>query len=186
MAYVDKALSLMHVESLLAAAAKDSNPRNRAMLLLALKHALRPSEVVALKCSDLDLKNGLLTINRLKKSEDNVQVLSASEREALAAYLAVRESDSDSLFVSRKGGKMDVSAYFRVYQATAVAAELPASLQHPHCARHTAAVLMLNNGATLPEVQKFLGHKSLASTGHYLKVSDKQANAAAAKAFETF
>jgi integrase/recombinase XerD len=186
MSYVDKALNLMQVELLLATASQNANPRNRAMLLVAIKHAMRPSEVVNLRLSDLDLKNGLVTISRLKKSEDNEQTLSASEREALAAWLAVRDDASDFLFTSRKGGRMDVSAYFRVYQAAAIAAELPASLQHPHCARHTAAVLMLNTGASLPEVQKFLGHKSLASTGHYLKVSDKQANAAAAKAFDTF
>ena len=33
--------------------------------LLAFKHGLRPSEVCELRLSDIDLKNGIITVNRL-------------------------------------------------------------------------------------------------------------------------
>lgn len=181
MAYIDKALNALQVQNLLESVG--DNPRNRAMLLVAVKQALRPSEVVKLRVSDIDLPNAKLRVARLKKSETGYHDLSATEITALRAWLAVREDPSNALFTSRNGGALDVKSYFRMYRAAAERAGLPKNLQHPHCLRHTAAVLLLKDGASLPEVQTYLGHKSLASTGHYLKTSLQQASAAAAKAF---
>jgi len=42
--------------------------RNLAMILLAYRHGMRASEVCELRLADLDLKNGQITIRRLKGS----------------------------------------------------------------------------------------------------------------------
>jgi site-specific recombinase XerD len=41
----------------------------------------------------------------------------------------------------------------------------------PHQLRHSLAWRMLKNGATLPEVQRILGHTRLTTTGMYLNPS---------------
>src|SRR5215467_16333551 len=71
--------------------------RNLAMILLAYRHGMRTSEVCELRLSDLDLKNGQITIRRLKGSLTTTQPLSdhpgqplLSERRILRAWLAER------------------------------------------------------------------------------------------------
>ena len=44
---------------------------------------------------------------------------------------------------------------------------------YPHLIRHTMATNMLNNGASLAEVQKYLGHTSPASTQIYAQLDNE-------------
>lgn len=160
-----------------------SDDRNRAILALGFGHGFRSSEIADLQLSDVDLENGLLTVRRGKGSETNVHSLLPGEAELLAAVIDSRErATSPYVFVSQKGGKLDRSQIFRIFQQAAEKAGLPAHKRHYHCAKHTVAFSMLKGGATLPEVQKYLGWKSLATAGRYLAVSDEAACIAAAKA----
>ena len=78
---------------------------------------------------------------------------------------------------------MDRSAFYRVFQQIAERAGLPARKQHPHCLKHSLGFFLVEQGVSLPSIQQTLGHKSLASTGVYLKVTDDKANKDSAKAF---
>ena len=51
----------------------------------------------------------------------------------------------------------------------------------PHQLRHSLAWRMLKNGATLPEVQRILGHTRLTTTGIYLNPSTADLRAAVEK-----
>jgi type 1 fimbriae regulatory protein FimB len=167
--------------------------RNLAMVLLAFKHGLRPSEVCELRLSDIDLKNGIITVSRLKGSLKSAQNLLdqagqplLSEKRVLRAWLEERDTYNDRsgyLFLSQKGGKLDRSAFYRVFQSLAKRAGLPKTKQHPHCLKHSLGFFLVDEGVSLPEIQQALGHKSLASTGVYLKVTDERANRAVARAF---
>ena len=107
--------------------------RNHAMILLAFKHGMRASEVCDLKLSDLDLKNGEVTIRRKKGSLKTVQPLAdlpgeplLSEKRVLRAWLAERKDASDYVFTSQKGGRLDRTQFFRIFQDVAERAGLPA------------------------------------------------------------
>jgi type 1 fimbriae regulatory protein FimB len=173
--------------------AASESTRNHAMILLAFKHGLRASEVCALKTFDIDLKNGTITIRRLKGSLKSAQDLLdipgqplISEKRVLKTWLeerATMRDASDYLFLSQKGGALDRSAFFRVFQSIAERAGLPKSKQHPHCLKHSLGFFLVEQGVPLPSIQQMLGHKSLASTGVYLKVTDSRANRDSAKAF---
>ena len=185
--------SLTKAELLDVLKAASESKRNHAMILLAFKHGLRPSEVCELRLTDIDLKNGIITVNRLKGSLKSAQNLLdqpgqplLSEKRVLRAWLEERDTyndRSDFLFLSQKGGKLDRSAFYRVFQALAKRVSLPVTKQHPHCLKHSLGFFLVDEGTPLPEIQQALGHKSLASTGVYLKVTDERANRAVARAF---
>lgn len=187
-----QALTQPEILSVLKIAASESK-RNHAMILLAFRHGLRASEVCGLRTSDIDLKNGSIIIKRLKGSLKSTQDLLdlpgqplVSEKRVIKTWLEERATygdKSDYLFLSQKGGRMDRSAFYRVFQQIAKNAGLPAGKQHPHCLKHSLGYYLVDMGVGLPSIQQTLGHKSLASTGVYLKVSDERANRDAAKAF---
>jgi integrase/recombinase XerD len=45
---------------------------------------------------------------------------------------------------------------------------------HPHVFRHTLAQNMLDNGASLEEVQNILGHENIGTTQVYAQVSEER------------
>lgn len=77
--------------------ARKRSARDWAMILLAYRHGMRASEVCGLELRDLDLRNGSITIRRLKGSLLTVQPLYAhrgmpllDETIALRAWLKER------------------------------------------------------------------------------------------------
>ena len=72
---------------------------------------------------------------------------------------------------------------FKLLREIARTAGLPESLHHPHCLKHTAAMLMLHAGANAFLIRQRLGHRSFDSTLKYVNPSDADASAASAKAF---
>jgi type 1 fimbriae regulatory protein FimB len=163
----------------LLAAAKACRHRDWLMILVAFRHGLRASEVVAIKSDDV--KDGFLTVQRLKGSNKTTQALVADsnplldEREPLIDF-ARRISFGERLFPIRRG------QFYRIVRKHGIAAGIPIHLCHPHVLKHTVAMLSLNNNAKIHEVRTHLGHKSGASTMEYLKVSDAAASEAVAKA----
>jgi site-specific recombinase XerD len=57
------------------------------------------------------------------------------------------------------------------------AAGIPAHLAHLHILKHSIAMQTIHS-AGIENVRQHLGHKSIASTGAYLKVSDEAASKA--------
>jgi integrase len=51
-------------------------------------------------------------------------------------------------------------------------AELPDDLRHPHARRHTCATQLLQHGANVADVRRFLGHASVKTTSIYLASDD--------------
>jgi type 1 fimbriae regulatory protein FimB len=164
-------------------AAKERSVRDWAMILLAYRHGLRASEVCGLRLVDVDLKNGSLSIQRLKGSMQTVQPLYAHRGQplldeviALRAWLKVRPTDgSDYLFTSQKGGRLDRTQFFRVFQAVAKATSLPGEKRHPHVLKHTLASHLVAGNVNLALVKQALGHRSIGSTMKYVGTTDVQA-----------
>jgi Phage integrase family len=80
------------------------------------------------------------------------------------------------VFTSQKGGKLDRSAFFRVFQAVATEAGLPPEKRHPHCLKHSLGFAMVEANRSLTTIQNALGHRSVASTGIYAQPSREQAD----------
>ena len=155
--------------------------RNLAMILFAYRHGMGASEVCDLRLADVDLKNGQITIRRLKGSLTTTQPLSdlpgqplLSERRVLRAWLAERSGASDFVFTSQKGGRIHRSQFFRMFQSIAERAGLPADRRHPHCLKHALGFSLVAANVHITSVKAALGHKSIASTAIYAVPTDEQ------------
>jgi integrase len=171
-------------------AARARGSRERAMIVVAYKHGMRASEVCNLRLSDLDLKNGIIVIERLKGSLRTVQAITEhrgepllNEVKALREWLRQRRDDgSDFLFNSQKGGRLDRSQVFRLFRSIAAQAGLAKEKQHPHALKHSIASHLVSANVNLALVQRQLGHKSIGSTMRYVTTNDQQASKATASA----
>src|SRR3981189_2411802 len=174
-----KALTPEEIRKILKVASESK--RNHAMILLAYRHGMRASEVCNLKLADVDLKNGEITIRRLKGSLKTVQPLSdmpgqplLSERRVLRDCLKARgEHPSRFVFVSQKSGRMNRSTFYRIFSDAAERAGLPADKRHPHVLKHSLGVALVEANVNLAIIKQALGHRSIASTAIYTQPSDE-------------
>lgn len=160
------------------AAARAHRERDWLMILVAFWHGLRASEVVGIKANDIG--DGYLTVRRLKGSLKTVQPLIEhedsmfNERSALLEYLHGIGGNQKVFPIAR-------STFWRVVQKHALAAGIPKHKAHPHILKHTIAMQSIQS-AGIENTRQWLGHKSMGSTGEYLRVSDDQAATAVSKA----
>lgn len=158
--------------------ARGVRERDWLMFLVAYQHGLRASEVVRLTRDQV--RDGFITVQRLKGSNKTVQPLAEdaepllSERAALETLAADSPLNSPMFPISRVH-------YFRLFRKYAQRAGIPAHKCHPHALKHSIAKHTIDD-AGIHNVRQWLGHKSIASTGEYLKVSDEDAAQAIAHA----
>jgi type 1 fimbriae regulatory protein FimB len=153
------------------------------MILLAYRHGLRASEVCGLRLADVNLKDGVISIQRLKGSMRTVQPLYThrgqpllDEDATLRSWLKVRPVDgSDYLFTSQKGGRLDRTQFFRIFQAVATVAGMTGEKRHPHVLKHSLASHLVAGNVNLALVKQALGHRSISSTMVYVGTTDAQA-----------
>ncbi len=172
-------------------AAKEHGAREWAMFLFAVAHGARAQEIANLRLSDINFKSDQIHIARLKGSLDSTQNLLKvkgnalfNEAAALKAWLDIRQPDADNfVFNSQKSTQLNRVTVYKLFKAIAKKAGLSETLQHPHVLKHTAAMLMVQQGANAFMIRQHLGHRSFDSTLAYVNPSDSDASAAAAKAF---
>jgi len=107
-----------------------------------------------------------------QEKTDGLEYLYISDQ--ARTFLGERKSESDRVFQGLK--------YSSTYNAELVNWSNRAGITKHitfHCSRHTCAVLMLENGADLYTVSKFLGHRELRTTQIYAKIVDRKMKEAA-------
>ena len=159
------------------------HPRDRALFLIAYRHALRASEVGLLQLADLDLKRHRIRVHRLKGSLSGEHPLQPDEVKALKAYLRSRKLESPVLFLSNRGDPISRSRLDQLIKSYGRRAALPEAKLHFHTLKHSIATHLLDAGADLRWVQDWLGHANIQSTVIYAALS---AGSRQEKARETF
>lgn len=158
----------------LLAEAKAHRVRDWLMILVGYRHGLRASEVVSLTPDNL--RDGYLTIQRLKGSLRTTQPLFADPNPLLDERSGLNDFTVGMLWNQRLFPITRVQ-FFRLFQKYAEAVGIPAHRRHPHVLKHTIALQTIPT-AGIENVRQFLGHKSISSTGAYVRVSDAAASAA--------
>ena len=153
--------------------------RDRAMLEVFYSSGIRRRELVNLDVYDLKPDRKVLTIRQGKGNKDRVCPIGDRALSWVGRYLAeVRPElawrhNDNAVFLSHRGRRLTpnlVSGLVRKYF-------LLAGIQNRgacHLLRHTAATLMMENGADLRSLQEYLGHKRLNTTQVYTHVSIKR------------
>lgn len=151
------------------------NGMDRALFLLMLRCGLRVSEVARLKASDVDWEQDALLVRQGKGRKDRRVYLSADAARALRECLKLRPAKTPGgcLFWNqkRKGEPLSVKAIQKKVERYAKEAGVKASC---HSLRHTFASNLLEEGAEIVSIKEFLGHRSVASSERYARLSNQR------------
>ncbi|WP_050603563.1 site-specific tyrosine recombinase XerD [Ruegeria sp. 6PALISEP08] len=185
-----KALDVPEVDRLLEAArqtgrTKADRLRNTCMMELLYATGMRVTELVSLPVSSARGDPRMLLVLG-KGGKERMVPLSPPAREALAAWLTVRDEAEDQtvgkggqrsrfLFPSRgKSGHLTRHRFFLLVKELAVQGGVSPEKVTPHTLRHAFATHLLANGADLRSIQTLLGHADIATTEIYTHVLDER------------
>lgn len=165
------ALSKPELLSLLGVA-RAASERDFLMILMAYSHGLRASEVLSIVPNSVS--DGLLRMRRLKGSLRTEQPLLSSaetlldERKAWFDFTLNIPGNQKVFPITRQH-------FWRLMQRYSATAGIPKRKRHPHVLKHTIALQTIHS-AGIENVRQYLGHRSMASTGEYLKRTDAEAS----------
>jgi integrase/recombinase XerC len=150
--------------------------RNLALFSLLLDSGLRVSEVVNVRLVDLDLKGGIVFVNKGKGSKQREAPFGLRVRGDLNLWLSWRkkilmaEGDPgrDYLFLSHRRGWKPMSSAHVEKTLTKVCREAGIERITPHQLRHACASLRAAKGLPLGAIQQLLGHAYAGTTLRYL------------------
>lgn len=149
------------------------------MFLFSCYCGLRYSDIINLKWSDIDYKHKVIR-TEMQKTRHQVITPLVGKAETIA-FIRLR---SKSARLST--GQDNVFQKFSLNKCNKVLAEVEKELKIDkhitfHVARHTFATLLVQDGVSIYDVSKYLGHKSINMTQRYLKYDQSMAETAAKK-----
>lgn len=149
--------------------------RDYAMLLLIATYGLRRSEVSSLEIEDIQWRVRAIRVARPKVGTPLLMPLTDEVATALVAYLhhRVGQASERRLFLRARAPRgpiqpTAVSDAFDVWTARA-GVRVP-GLGGPHTLRHGLAMHLLRQDTPLKTIGDLLGHRSVESTGIYLRL----------------
>ena len=151
------------------------NLKHYSMISLCFYCMLRASELTNLNDTDVDLKNLILRVREGKGGKDALLPIAPDCAEILRQYLVIRpnvvlEDGSVPFFPTdfyHRWERRDLYRMFVIYKKKAKI-NIPGGT---HLLRHSAATILLNNGADLLTVKTLLRHVSLSTTEKYIHLS---------------
>jgi type 1 fimbriae regulatory protein FimB/type 1 fimbriae regulatory protein FimE len=152
------------IDSLLTTAGNSRNPtRDRLLILMAFRHALRVSELVDIRWQQIDLDTATVHIRRAKNGTPGIHGLQGDELRLLRA-LRREHPHADFVFLSERKAPLSVDGAQKLIERLGESAELPFPI-HAHLAAR---------GIDTRTLQAFMGHRSIANTVVYTAVADKR------------
>ncbi|HIE05226.1 MAG TPA: site-specific tyrosine recombinase XerD [bacterium (Candidatus Stahlbacteria)] len=147
--------------------------RDRAMLEVLYGCGLRVSELISIKLSDLNLKEGFL---RVVGKGDKERLVPVGERAVAAIQawlekgrLKVARGSNPFLFLNHLGKHLSRMGAWKIVKKYVVKAGVKKRVT-PHTFRHSFATHLIEGGANLRAVQMMLGHVDIATTQIYLHI----------------
>lgn len=147
--------------------------RDRAVLLLLARLALRASEVAHLKFSDIDWRNGGISVCGKGRRQESLPLPQEVGNAILLYVNQGRPSlQTPEVFttVLAPFHPLTRAAVTHIVRAALRRAGIKAPINGAHVLRHSAATAMLREGASLAGVGAVLRHRDPMTTAHYAKV----------------
>jgi type 1 fimbriae regulatory protein FimB/type 1 fimbriae regulatory protein FimE len=146
--------------------------RDRTLLLVCYRHALRVSELVALRWEQVDLSNKTLHVNRAKRGVSSLHPL---QDDVISALEAIKHMNNDSqyIYLNYKGIQMSSCTVRKIVARAGKLAGLPFSI-HPHMLRHACGFYLANKGFDTRAIQSYMGHRSIQHTVRYTELTTER------------
>jgi integrase len=157
--------------------------RDKVLFLLAYRHGLRASEIGLLQRTDVDLKQGRITIHRLKGSLSGIYPLQPDVIKLLRSYLRARTDSSPYLFISNRGVPIDRRTLWCAMQTYGKKAGVPPGKRKFHALKHSISTHLLDARGELKFVQDWVGHKNIQNTTRYAQMTNPRRDEEARKLF---
>jgi len=169
-------LTADEVDKLINAAKNIGRHSNRdaTMILIAYRHGLRVSELIALRWDQVDLKQGLLHVNRLKNGTPSNHPVRGPEIRALRR-LQREYADTPYVLVTERKGPLTASTVRKILARAGKEANLSFPV-HPHMLRHACGYKLANDGHDTRAIQHYLGHKNITHTVRYTELAADRFN----------
>ena len=143
--------------------------RDATMILVAYRHGLRASELVSLRWSQVDLKQGLLYVTRLKHGLSASHPLFGPEIRALR-QLKRDYPDTDYLFMTERKAPITAATFRKMIARAGAIANIGFPV-HPHMLRHSTGFKLANDGRDTRSIQHYLGHRNIQHTVRYTELA---------------
>ena len=173
-----KRLSADELTTVLSACRSSANGsrRDRAFIALLASLGVRSGELRNLRLEDIDWTAGLLHIKQSKSGRGRTLPLPQDAGALLVEYIQHERPDTAyrQIFITsttprRSIGECTTTTFVKVFLKRL---GLDGPGRGCHSFRHTAATIMVQNGASMKDVADVLGHRSLATTGVYVKLDE--------------
>jgi type 1 fimbriae regulatory protein FimB/type 1 fimbriae regulatory protein FimE len=143
--------------------------RDATFIMVAFRHGLRVSELIALRWNMVDLKQGLLHVSRLKNGVNSTHPIRGPEMRALRR-LQRGYPDTPYLFVTERKGPLTSSAVRKIVARAGEKADIGMPI-HPHMLRHSTGFKLANDGHDTRAIQHYLGHRNIQNTVKYTQLT---------------
>ncbi len=164
-------LTAAEVDRLIKAAGENRNGhRDRTMVLIAYRHGLRASELVALRWDAVDLVHSQVHVSRAKNGSPATHPLTGRELRALRQLQREQDPKSSFVFTSERGAPFSTAGFRKLVARLGIAAGFEVPL-HPHMLRHACGYKLANDGVDTRTLQAYLGHKNIQHTVRYTELS---------------
>ena len=144
--------------------------KHRAILMASYAAGLRVSEATHLKVTDIDSQRMMLRVDQGKGQKDRYVMLSPRLLEELRAYWKAGRPKTWLFPGDTPGRPITRAAVGQACNRARVASGITKPIS-PHSLRHAFATHMLERGVDLRRIQLLMGHRSLATTARYLRVT---------------
>ncbi|GJM15983.1 MAG: integrase [Thermodesulfobacteriota bacterium] len=144
-----------------------SNKHLKPIIITALNTGMRKSEILSLKWSNVDLENGVITIDQTNtKNKKTRRIPINSNLKSLLLEQKLKSIRSEYVFLSQTGKPYKFHDSIKnAFNGACRKAEIKGLRFHD--LRHTAATRMIESGASIVAVSKILGHSDLKMTMRY-------------------
>lgn len=138
---------------------------------------LRISEISKLTLLDYNSEEESLLIHAKRNKERLLFISSPEVIEKLSIWIKkirpILLPNSNHLFINRFGNPLSIHAIEDIFEKYRSLSNINTKAT-PHYLRHTFATQLLNNGASLRDVQEILGHQNISTTQIYTEISIKR------------
>ena len=147
--------------------------RNSTLIYLLWGCGLRIAEVLSL--NNQQIKDNYIVILG-KGNKERIVPLLPEIKIKITEWITWKNQNfnhnNDALFISRVGKRLGPRYVQKLIEKLRHQLDLDKNFT-PHALRHSFATQLLMNGVNLRTLQMMLGHSSLATTQHYLKITNK-------------